>query len=517
MAALLAAGAGAQQGTPGGGGRGGGGQPTVAATPEQMRKGDYLLSQHKLNVDAWPRAVLSFSLVNEKQELFRQLKTGDLKVFVDDAEVRLDPDALRVTESDPVNLLLLIDGSKSMLGGSGRLNKLGPSQEAIRAFLAILKEQDAAAVYAFDSSTYPVNDLTTAKFDLGEKVKVYAPRMGEESNTTDLYKAVEDAVGRARELNVRNLIVISDGMQDTAESEDIRKSDADEFEEYKRGEERKINELASRNGVTIYTIPIGDRDSLPAEPRNLSYVDADTLCKMTSQQAGGGCVYVGLRELSEEQADSPGSTLQELLARRLKEVFTQIDRSVRYGYALTMPLDGIPRDSRQHKLRVQVPGGGAVFDVDYTFNWGGGKVPEVGGGTISVRPLIAVPKIDITEPSLGAVYLGLLGVIGVIGLVPIGIERYRRSNEAREGLKLLRNSVVKLKAGSALVGQDCPNHPLTPKPLKAGDVAVICPKCGQPHHLACWHFNKFRCMKWLCTGELPLPEAVFEKHGVTVT
>ena len=493
-------------------------KPSVKATSETLVQGDYELNRYKLDINEWPKTVFSFALENRKKDSFRQLKISDIQVATDETDLALSPGMLRLTSSEPVGVFILLDGSRSMLGGSLNFNKLAAAKDAIKAFLKNLDANDSAAIYGFDSELYIVSDPATKATDLTATIDRFQPREGEFSRHTDLYRAIKDAIEKARSYKIRNLVVISDGMQDTKDSEDIRLSGDEEFSAFKSLHEQEIVELATKSGMTIFSIPIGDKNSLPPIPKNLDYVDADTLCNVMSRHIPEKCPYVSLPDLALQAVQDTSESRQAVLEQQLKKIFEIVNYSVRYDYALDLSLLKFVPDNREHVLKINVKAGGKLFTVTYPITWTrGAQKPNLGGPSITKRVLIETPKIVITNLQLSGVYVFGLTVLIILALAPIVLQRAERSRKVRETARTVNRSIMVVKDQSDFSDRPCPNHKNFPKPFQKGDVIIVCPACKEPHHLGCWQYNKGRCMKWLCQGELAIPGEILKKYGVTVT
>jgi len=231
-------------------------------------------------------------------------------------------------------------------------------------------------------------------------------------------------------------------------------------------------------------------------------------------------------ELGREADTASAPSLQDSLRKKLEAIFENISHSVRYGYSLNIPLDRLKQDGQSHllKVNIKVPGEQATltdFTVNYPLSWGrGASVPVAGPPEVTRKiQFLETPIIATTHVQLWSIYLSVVSFLVVLAFIPLIMERVQAAGREREGLRVLKSSVVVLKKGSNLIGLDCPNHRMFPKPFVEGDVIVVCPNpnCNLPHHLDCWKYNKCKCMKFLCPGELPIPDDVLIKHGVSVS
>jgi hypothetical protein len=493
-------------------------------TAAAVRAADYTLEPVSLYLDKWPTARFDFRLLNEAQSYFNQLKHTDIRATLDGRPVEIREGALRLTESEPARAIVLIDGSLSMVGKEGDpFDKLEASRQALLAFIRSLGRDDTLSIYAFDTDYYVVSAQTSDKSQHTAKIDDFWPRDDEDeegvkySVSTDLYGAVGQLLTVARQQNVRNLIILSDGMQDTPDARRALGAGTASFEGYKRARELVLAEAARRNGVRIFTIAIGDKTSLPRHPDNLKYVDDDTLTRLANENMGGRHDYIDLPKLSAESDGTPAS-YQSLLEAKLKSTFEAIRQSFRYGYSLELPLADFPRDGKEHTLEMTFMAGQETFPaVKYPLSWKEGQsVPETTRPPeVFTEVFLATPEVTVMPVNLGLIYGASLGVLGFLALIPLGFLRVQREMHERAQARAVASSVIQVKRGSEYVGAQCPNDPN--EPIKPGDVIVVCPGLlckHRVHHLDCWLYAKSRCMVRFCNTELPIPESVRRQHGV---
>jgi len=496
--------------------------PETKIVVETQRAGGYELRPVSLFLDRWPTVRFDFNILNEAKMPFEHLKASDIKVMLDDRPVKVDEDALRVTGREPSHAVVLIDGSLSMVRSRNvGVNKLQAAKDALLSFNNSLGADDTLSVYAFDAGFYTVSTRTKDKSLLADRIENFEPRedRGPDdkpyNQTTDLYGAVGEALGKARNEQVRNLIVLSDGMQDTPDARAALKSPS-AFETYKGREEQAIYDEAKKAGVRIFTIAVGDKNSRPQHPSNLEYVDADTLANMTDEGAGGYHQDIELPKL-RQAAQSSTASYQNLLEESLETSFERIRQSFSYGYSLDVRLDDFQRDGRGHMLSMFFPAGSDTFPaVKYPLFWRqGAALPETGKPQVFSAVFLDTPKATVMPVNLGAIYSLGLGLLGMFGLAPLLYLRVQRAKEAQAQERAVARAVITVQENSPYVGKRCPND--QSQPIRVGDTVVVCPRCQRAHHLECWLYVKSRCMVRYCHGELPIPEAVIRRHGIKYT
>jgi hypothetical protein len=287
------------------------------------------------------------------------------------------------------------------------------------------------------------------------------------------------------------------------------------FETYKAAQERDIRQLATANGVRLYTLAIGDKKVEWKHPDNLAYVDDDTLNNIANENQGGIHEYIDLPQLVKS-AQTSSATYESFLAEKLKRSLAKIRGAFHYGYSLELTLHDFPRDSREHVLEMNFPAGStSTFPaVKYPLYWGpSDKVPQTSKPQdFTAAVFLDTPKVAVQPVSLGAVYTVGVGALGLLGVIPLLVFRVQKAARARADARAVSTAVIAVQKKSPYVGKGCPNDPT--ELIKPGDAIVVCPRCGRAHHLECWLYVKSRCMERYCLTELEIPEAVLKRHGV---
>lgn len=515
-------------------------QPT-SIDSQPVTKNNYRIKSSGLTFPDWEKGkrdgVWRFSLENDQKKVFNQLKVTNINpVTLDGRQVSLRPDALTLMDKKSVKVFILVDGSLSMLGGAVGVDKLKAAKEGITSLIDNLAEGDSVGVYAFDSSIYDViplsKDLDAVKFKVNGNTGMgkdlgFQLRGRSFSNTTDLYGAIEKLLDRAGDEDVPNIVVVSDGMQDTPESKArIKKGD---FEEYKAEREELILEKISKSGARIFTVPLGDDDADPPLPTNIRYVDKDTLCKIGNEASGGYCEYIDLPDLADE-ASSSNESYQELLEEKLAAILEKIRNDFQYSYELKIPIDekNLDQGKDQHEISLVFNVGGSPipFPLHFTF-LPGDRVPVPTGtpagrsldptfiviNTDQTPPAPTTGPIPITlaeSPSLFPIYLPIVAFLGFLGLIPMALQAagVRRQKKVEEDQ--VKTLVIVVDKSSTYLGAACPND----GKIGIGQPIIVCPGCGRAHHLDCWVERDHSCYIKHCQSKLVIPEPVMLKHGI---
>lgn len=476
-----------------------------------LKAGDYQLERRGFFDEELPKVTFNFRIQNSTGAHFDQLKFSDLRIKFDGRPVRegvLTPGA-----SDPIRVLVLIDGSGSMSSGGGT-NKLAAAKAALLPFIDSLRGKGTISVFAFDSRPeYTVSDDSSldsagqrvSDFHLSEDVCAGAEPC---RWYTNLYGAIDKMLDDAGSRKIQNLVVVSDGMQDTWEwrgkSESWRAAE-------KRKWESRLAAKARDNRVRVFTIAIGDSHAAPGE---LEYVDSDTLKSISNGSSDGDHYDVDLLGL-QTRAQETSTPYQTLLTEDLKEIFAKVRQAISYDYRLDLNLGDFPRDGRVHVLEMIFPTGDASNSfpvVQYPLSWRPGQPRPEAAKPVMSRVLLAHPKLAVQPVSIGTIYAVTLGVLGVLAIVPVFYLKAQRVAHRRTQERTVASSVIIVQRKSSYVGQECPND--ASKPIEPGDVIVVCPRCGRAHHLGCWVFANSCCMVRNCPEALAIPASVLEKHGL---
>ena len=206
---------------------------TTAPTPmlqgqvaQEVNKEGYHLIPHGLAMDSWPNPRFNFSITHNdpssgKSIPFNGLRAADIRVQLDGGQEFTPKDSdLKLTGSDPASVLLLLDGSGSMVDSHLGVNKLSAAKKALNTFIDSLGERDVAAFAAFDDSPRIITQPTSNKSVLHSDINNFTLRPGH-SAYTRLYDAVDFALRQAHDNKLRHIVVISDGWEDSPESQKL--------------------------------------------------------------------------------------------------------------------------------------------------------------------------------------------------------------------------------------------------------------------------------------------------------
>jgi hypothetical protein len=477
---------------------------------ERLTAGDYQLERRGFFDEDLPNVTFFFRILNSSGAHFNQLKFSDIGIKFDGQPVRQG--MLTPAKGDPVRVIVLIDGSGSMDHGVDGVNKLAAAKAALLPFIDSLNGEDAISVFAFDSRPeYPVSDggsLGSAKqrvsgfqlsqdfCDGGELCRMH----------TDLYGAVDRLLDYAGSRKIQNLIIVSDGMQDTREWRDKSES---QRAAAKREWEGKLGAKARDNRVRVFTIAIGDNHAAPGA---LEYVDSETLKRISDGSSDGDHYDEDLPGLLTRAQES-STSYQDLLTEDLKKIFAKARQSISYDYRLDLNLGSFPHDGREHVLEMVFPTGDASSSfpaVRYPLSWRPDQPRPEAAKPEMFRVFLAHPGPAVRPTSIGSIYVTSLGVLGVLAVIPIFYLKAQRASYRRAQERIVASSVIIVQKNSSYVGQTCPND--STKPISPGDVIVVCPQCGRAHHLGCWVFANSCCMVRNCPAELAIPVSMLEKH-----
>jgi Mg-chelatase subunit ChlD len=475
--------------------------PAVTADSGEVNKSGYSLKPKGLSTGEWPNLRLDFSIERSDHTPFRNLNLADVQPRLDGQILATREGDLRLRDNEGSTVLLLLDGSGSMSGMG--VDKLRAAKEALKTLVNNLGPSDRVEVVTFDEETSIIVPPTSDKELLKREIENFSIRR-DKSRFTMLYDAVDFALLEARQKNIKHVLVISDGWEDTPQTRAFAPAQLDE---YKQRREQGIIDSSRSNDVRVFTVAIGDEHG-----KGLNYVDRAALAHISQGANGGIPAYIELTSDSENKALQE----KELLAQ-LQQTLDALRQSFRYSYSLTLHLDqSMQRDGREHKLwvgfsvgetpRIQLP-------VEYTLAWATSGPPVV--KAVNVQPAIFIQSAprSIKWPQLLLIYLALLLLLIVLALLPaVG----RRLVGGGKAVRLLK-AIVTVGDRSPLIGSPCPNEGAASGRrylIKAGDVVLVCPQCKTRHHLSCWRFNEHHCMNRTCEFEMVIPSQILEKYGL---
>lgn len=482
-------------------------QPKLSGSSGEVNQAGFSLKPTGLSTGEWPNLRLDFSIERDDRTSFRNLKLADVQPKVDSQLTKVNEGDLVLKANDPSSVLLLLDGSGSM-AISGGVDKLRAAKEALKTLIDNLGAGDKICLVAFDEEPRTIVPVTADKELAKREIENFTIRR-ENSRYTRLYDGVKYALEEARKNGIKNILLISDGWEDTPETRKLLNKPM-ELKAYKEIEEQFITQESRRNDTRIFTVAIGDEKG-----KGLSYVDRAALQNISKGANGGLDVYIELTSTSGDEAFQQSSLLS-----RLQQTLDELRKSFRYAYSLTVHVsDTAQRDALEHKLwvgftvgenpRIQLP-------VEYTYAWAAASGPPVVKAVKFPSPIFiqSAPR-TVRWQQLLVIYLALLSVLAIMGFVPaLGRKLAGRGQTVK-----LHKSVVVVGARSPLIGSVCPNEGRGSGGsylIKEDDVVLVCPdpNCRTPHHLSCWRFNDHHCMKRTCDYELVVPSNVLEKFGL---
>ncbi len=477
--------------------------PSVTGVAGDINRAGYSLKPIGLAVDEWPKLRLDFSIEREDRTTFRNLTLNDVESKHDGIPVRHQEGDLKQTASEGSAVLILLDGSGSMAGFG--VDKMRAAKEGLKLLIDSLGPKDRVCVVVFDEESRVVIPVTSDKELLKREIDGYTIRK-DKSRFTRLYDAVDFGMREAKKNQIKNLLLISDGREDTPETRSFSTAELDLF---KQQREQSITEYSRSNDIRVFTVAIGDEHG-----KGRSYVDRASLSNISKGANGGDGAYLELTE-----ASGADSLQQDVLKSRLEQTLATLRQSFSYSYSLTIQLDeSTQRDNREHKVwvgftvgdnqRFQLP-----VESTYAFSRSGAAVVK---NVTKQAPIFiqSAPK-TVKWPQLLFIYVLLLSGLLVMAIVPATVRRLVGGGKALR----MHKAIVKVTSQSPLIGSVCPNEGTASGRLyliKEGDVVLVCPNpdCRTPHHLSCWRFNENHCMQRTCELEVIVPPSVLEKYGV---
>jgi Mg-chelatase subunit ChlD len=480
---------------------------SLSRTADEVNKAGYSLKPTGLATNEWPNLRIDFSIERADQTIFKNLTLADVSAKIDGADVRTTVGDLEQKESQSSGVLVLLDGSGSM-AGSG-VDKLTAAKQSLKTLVDKLDANERVGLIVFDEEPRLLTSPTADKEQVKREIDSFTIRK-DKSRFTRLYDAVRVGLEKAKENHVKNLLIISDGWEDTPETRSLSPA---QLQSFKTEREQKLTGYSRENDIRVFTVAIGNERG-----EGLSYVDRTALDNISKGAYGGSAAYIELTP------DLGTAALQEsFLLSRLQKTLNDLRQSFGYSFSLTLRLDqSAQARGDEHKLwvgftvgdnpRVQLP-------IEYTYVLPAEGVPIV--KEMKVQPAIFIQSAPrtVTWQQLLFIYLVLLSTLIVLGFLPSVMKVLLRGNESVR----LRKAIVTVQPASSLIGVACPNEGTEGGRLyllKEGDVVLVCPSrtCNHtPHHLSCWAFNEHRCMQRNCETVLVVPDAVLEKHGLLET
>jgi Mg-chelatase subunit ChlD len=478
--------------------------PHLTATAVEINKAGYLLKPAGLSTGEWPTLRLDFSVERADKTTFRNLAVADIQATLDGRPLTVKEGDLKLRNDETTGVLLLLDGSGSM--SSAKVDKLRAAKEALKTLINNLGPTDQVSLVVFDEEPRTLVPATNDKETVKKAIDAFTIRK-DKSRFTKLYDAVDFALREAQQQKIKNILLISDGWEDTPATR-ILLATPHQLGLYKLEREQRLTQASRRNDIRVFTVAIGDERGV-----GLSYVDRAALADISKGANGGGDVYI------EVTAASLNEALQEKnLITQLQQTLNDLRQSFRYSYSLDLHLsESAQSDTREHKLwvgftvgespRVQLP-------VEYTYSSTSAGGPPV-VKNVKLQPAVFIASAPRTAkwPQLLVIYLAMMSVLVVMAIVPaIG----KRLLYGAQKVRLVK-SIKVVDGKSPLVGEACPNEGTNSGRIylfREGDVILVCPQCKTGHHLSCWRFNENHCMNRNCEFEMVVPAQTLAKYGL---
>ena len=476
---------------------------SVTRTADEVNKEGYSLKPTGLATNEWPNLRIDFSIERADHTTFKNLTLGDVAAKVDDASITMRDGDLRQTESQAPGVFVLLDLSGSMEAAG--VDKLKAAKQGLKTLVDRLDANQRVGLIVFDEEQRLIVAPTSDKEKVKQEIDNLKSRK-ETSRFTRLYKAVEFGLEQAGANQIKNLLIISDGWEDTPETRSLSQA---ELQNFKRAREEQLTNYSRAHDIRVFTIAIGNEHG-----EGLTYVDRAALDNISKGANGGSAAYI---ELTPELGAKAWQ--ESYLLSRLQQTLNDLRQAFRYSYSLTVRIDqSAQRSAAKHKLwlgftvgenpRIQLP-------IEYTYTLPVSGVPIV--TTVKLQPAIFIQSAprNVKWQQLLFIYLVLLSSLAVLACLPSVGKRLSRGTQSLR----LRKSIVTVEEGSDLIGVACPNEGTAAGRvylIKEGDVVLICPNraCRTPHHLSCWAFNEHRCMQRNCETVMVVPVSVLEMYGL---
>ncbi len=440
---------------------------------------------------------------------FSSLQYDQIVATVDGAPIPIREADLKSSAAGTANVVLVIDGSGSMnVGSRNGTDKLSAAKDAIGDFLRLMRKDDQIAVLYFNEKAYILSELTKDKAAVQQAVNDFHIS-GVASEHTALYESMKSAVLYAQKVNAKHVVFLTDGIEDTI---DFNRLSAPDKVTFKTGMETDIATLAQPSGIHVWSIGLGDRNS----PGTELYVDEATLTSISSRTNAGNCNYIDLPSLANLKSNS--QLYHDALVDKLKGILAGIDKAIHFDYQLRLHPGNpyVQPDGALHKVRVEsrLPYQDQieVLPIEFTYEWDKNTAaPTVNPIKVLEKEFIRLKPGEKPQDLLG-IYMKLATLLGLLALIPVLLQLLRK----RRLGAIADSSVISVRNGSPHIGRPCPMTRHVPaRYIQAGDSVVVCPKCGTPQHLDCWHLNHDRCWIRTCGEHLAIRQEVLESYGVS--
>ena len=284
----------------------------------------------QVNTSKYPEITLYVSVVGSDGQIVEGLAQEDFKVTEDGAPVEIT--AFSAGSRSPIATVLTIDRSGSM----GVEGKLEGAKTAATTFVDLMREQDRAALVAFDSTVVTLQPFTSEKSAL--KSQIQALGIGD---CTAWYDGVYNSVDLITPLEGRrSVILLSDGI-------DCREGLLQRL--LGQGSSHSLDEAighAQSAGIPVYAIGLG--------------------AQATDQVSSEGFDAVKLRRVASETG---GKYYHVPSAAELKELYRSLSIEMQKEYILTYRSPRPTYDGTRRDIVVAVQrgsgGGGATTRGGY--------------------------------------------------------------------------------------------------------------------------------------------------------
>lgn len=494
------------------------GPPPTPPTFEQKKEvsaGPYRLRITSLTENQWPQPSWDFSIERADGARFESLKESDIKVLLNGQPVAVSPGSLKPQQDEPRSIYLMIDRSGSMVDTKEGLNKLEAAKKALKTFINSLGPRDSAIIATFADDQKTVQTITNVKSRLDTAAGSIAHST---SQYTHLYDAVRYALKEAADNGIKDVVILSDGREEPDPSRsDLTPLTSPLFGSYKSRREQEVIDYARGRGMRVYTIAVGVKGG-----KGLSWVDYESLDKLSRESnnsSGARFTHIDLLKLQGEVAAGRQS-FEQLLERDLGSTLREIKKDVSFSYTLKLDLPpNLDRNPGALDLAVVVPDEKKTnwkLAASYPFHWPeGADRPRLGIAQIAPPEPVAV-LVGFVEPAVPpanrvGIYLWFVLAFSVLAFIP------PTAGVLTSGLRMLRTkrSIVRLGSNSPWLTKLCPSERGAFRgqfQFKVDDVVIVCTRCKTPHHLTCWKFNHYRCMRDGCTNEMLVPLKIMSKY-----
>ncbi|MBI1353553.1 MAG: VWA domain-containing protein [Acidobacteria bacterium] len=476
------------------------GEPAIAPSAEEInREGFTLHPAGAVEANNWaaepPKIRFNFAITRADEQPFEGLTESAIEARIGTPPAEPLGARLESSSNAESDAVILIDVSGSMKGP-----KLEAAKSAVAGFLGNLREEDSVEIIVFDNTPRTVYEFGR---DKSAAQDAFAGYEIVDSPGTALYDSILDAMERAQALEVRNVVVLTDGVDIVAYDRARSEEEKNQFKQEK--EERILQTSRERGDIRVFTIAVGDREA--TDINEAGFVDVASLDRIAKGTNTLEYHYVDLPKLEAIRDTFGPAAYQQALVESLTAVLNTISEAFHYDYVLELDLDPASIEQGRRSSGEIIFWVGAVgLPVTFDYIWRRGEeFPRIDPPVASpyfIRPPEGLNGWDLTQ-----IYLQFAGALMALALVPPVGGWLRSRRLAREALK----AVTVIQRGSPLAGAQCPNERDKLGQsflLQVGEAAIVCPKCGRAHHVGCWEQSGDKCWVRGCGTHLALPEEV---------